>query len=74
MSNSATLWTVAHQVALSMRFSRQDTGVGCHFLLQGVFLTQELSFHLLYFLHWQVNYLALPGNYVPPNSISSDLI
>ena len=33
-----TLWTVAHQVPLSMAFCRQyvsDTGVGCHFLLQG---------------------------------------
>ena len=31
----ATLWTVAHQAPLSMGFSRQNTGVGCHFLLQG---------------------------------------
>ena len=30
----ATLWTVAYQTPLSMGFSRQDTGVGCHFLLQ----------------------------------------
>ena len=29
-----TLWTVAHQAPLSMRFSRQDTGVRCHALLQ----------------------------------------
>ena len=29
-----TLWTVAHQASLSMGFSRQNTGVGCHFLLQ----------------------------------------
>ena len=32
---SATPWTVAHQVPLSMGFSRQELGVGCHFLLQG---------------------------------------
>ena len=28
-----TLWTVACQSLLSMGFSRQNTGVGCHFLL-----------------------------------------
>ena len=26
--------TAAHQAPLSLGFSRQDTGVGCHFLLQ----------------------------------------
>ena len=35
-----TLWTVAFQVPLSMGFSGKNTGVGCHFLLQGIFLTQ----------------------------------
>ena len=34
-------WTVALQAYLSMGFSRQDTGRDCHFLLQGIFLTQE---------------------------------
>ena len=29
-----TPWTVAHQAPPSMGFSRQSTGVGCHFLLQ----------------------------------------
>jgi len=28
-------WTVARQAPLSMEFSRKNTGVGCHFLLQG---------------------------------------
>ena len=36
----ATPWTVAHQAPLSKGFSRQSTGVGCHFLLQGIFPTQ----------------------------------
>ena len=31
----ASPWTVAHQAALSMEFSRQEYGLGCHFLLQG---------------------------------------
>ena len=29
MSDSAALWTVAHQAPLSMGFSKQNTGVGC---------------------------------------------
>ena len=37
-----TPWTVAFQVPLSMGFSRQESGVGCHFLLQEVFPTQGL--------------------------------
>ena len=35
-----TPWTVARQAPLSMDFSSQDTGVGCHFLLQEIFPTQ----------------------------------
>ena len=36
-------WTVSCQAPLSMEFSRQDTGVGCHSLLQGIFQTQKLN-------------------------------
>ena len=39
-------WTVAHQAPLPMEFSRQEYGVGCHFLLQDVFPTQGSNFHL----------------------------
>ena len=35
-------WTVACQAPLSMDFPGRNTGVGCHFLLQGVFLIQGL--------------------------------
>ena len=42
-----TPWTVAHQAPLSMEFFRQEywsgTGVGCYFLLQGIFLIQGLN-------------------------------
>ena len=40
-----------------------NTGVGCHFLLQGIFLTQGLNLCLLHLLHWQVGSLPLvsPG-------------
>ena len=44
----ATLWTVAHQAPLSMGFSSKDTGVGCHFILQGIFLTQGSNPGLLH--------------------------
>ena len=35
--------TVIRQAPLSMEFSRQDSRAGCHALLQGIFLTQELN-------------------------------
>ena len=34
-----TSWTVAHQAPPSMEFLGKSTGVGCHFLLQGIFPT-----------------------------------
>ena len=48
--------TVAHQVPLSMEFSRKEYWVGCHFLLQGIFLTQGLNPHLL---RWRTDSLPL---------------
>ena len=33
-------------------FSGKNTRVGCHFLLKGIFLTQELNLCLLCVLHW----------------------
>ena len=39
----ATPWTVACQAPPSMGFSRQEYWNGCHFLLQGIFLTQGLN-------------------------------
>ena len=40
-------------------FPGKNTGVGCHFLLQGIFPTQESKPSLLCLLHWQVNSLPL---------------
>ena len=37
----------------------KNTGVGCHVLLQGIFLTQGLNLHLLSLLHWQAESLPL---------------
>ena len=36
-----TPWTVAHQALCPWNFPSKNTGVGCHFLLQGIFLTQR---------------------------------
>ena len=47
----ATLLTIACQAPLSMGFSGKNTGVACHFLLQGIFPTQELNKYLMCFLH-----------------------
>ena len=33
----------------------KNTGVGCHTLLQGIFLTQGSNPHLLRLLHWQTS-------------------
>ena len=46
-SNSAIPWTVARQVLCPWNSPGNSTGVGCHFLLQGIFLTQELNVGLL---------------------------
>ena len=57
------LWTAGCQAPLSMRFSRQNTGVGCHALLQGIFSTQGSNPCLLCLLHfrWVLYPLSHPG-------------
>ena len=40
-------WTVACQAPLSRDFPGKNTGVGCHFFLQGIFPTQRSNPHLL---------------------------
>ena len=37
----------------------KNTKVGCHFPLQGIFLTQGSNLHLHLLLHWQVDSLPL---------------
>ena len=44
----ATPWTGARQAPLSMGSPGQDAGVGCHFLLQGIFPTQRSNPGLLH--------------------------
>ena len=50
-----TPWTITHQAPLSMGIL-QERILDCHFLLQGIFLTQRLNMHLPY---WQANSLPL---------------
>ena len=35
----------------------KNTGVGCHFIFQGIFLTQGSNWCLLHLLHWQADSL-----------------
>ena len=55
-----TPWTVACQAPRSWNFPSKYTGVGCHFLLQGIFLTQGLNWSLLWLLHLAVRFFY-PG-------------
>ena len=55
----ATLGTVAVKLFCPWDSPGKNAGVGCHALLQGIFLTQGSNAH---FLHWQASSLPL----VPP--------
>ena len=56
VSRFQLLWLHGRQHACPWLFPGKNTGVGCHFLLQGIFLTQGSN---LCFLYWQVNSLPL---------------
>ena len=49
-------------------FPGKNTGVGCHFLLQGIFQTQGSNLHLLCLLQWQSDSLPLASPRKPPLS------
>ena len=56
---------------LSVGFSRQEIRVVCHFLLQGLFMTQRSNLHLL---HWQADFLPLvPSEWSKFFTIESDV-
>ena len=46
MSDFVTPWTVVCQALCPWDYPGKNTGVGCHFLLQGIFPTQGLNPHL----------------------------
>ena len=52
-------WTVPTRLLCPCKFPGKNTGVGCHFLLQGIFPTQGLNSHLL---NWKAN--SLPQSYL----------
>ena len=60
MSNSLQpFWLQLSRLLCPWNFPGKNTGVGCHFLLQGIFPTQESNNGLLCLLHWQVDALPL---------------
>ena len=67
ISDSATQWTVWPARHLCpWKFPGKNTGEGCHFLLQEIFLTQGLNPCLLCLLHWRVDSLLAepPGKQI----------
>ena len=48
VSDSAASWTVPARLIHPWDFPAKSTGVGCHFLLQGIFLTQGSNLGLLH--------------------------
>ena len=53
-----TPWTAAHQAPLSMDSPGKNTGVDCHAILQGIFLTQGSNLRLLCLLHWRTGFFT----------------
>ena len=48
----------------------KNTGVGCHFLLQGIFPTRDGA-HVLHLLHWQAGSLPLYHLGIPSKGYSA---
>ena len=57
----ATPWAVAARLL----YSSKNTGMGYHFLFQGIFPTQGSKLHLLTLLHWQLDSLPLEPQGMP---------
>ena len=55
----ASPWTEPARLLCAWDFPGKNTAVGCHFLPQGIFLTQGSNLYLLSLLHWQANSLPL---------------
>ena len=71
MSNSFVTprWTVARQLLYPWDFPGKNTGVGCHFLFQGIFLTQGWN---LYLLPWEAD--SFPLNHQESPNLFVNLI
>ena len=55
----ATPWTVSHELLCPWKSPGENTGVGGHSLLQGIFPTQRSNPHVLCLLLWQADSLPL---------------
>ena len=55
----ATPWTIAIRLLSPWNLPGRNTGVGCHFLLQGIVPTQGLNRHLFCLLRWKADSLPL---------------
>ena len=53
MSNSIQAPRLASRLLCPWSFPGKNTEAGCHFLLQGIFLTQGSNLSLWHLLHWQ---------------------
>ena len=56
---SATPWTQPSRLLCPQNFPGKNTGVGCYFLLHGIFLNQGWNPWFLRILHWQVDSFPL---------------
>ena len=70
-----TLWAIVHQASMSTDSPGKNTGVGCHFLLQGILPTQGLNpglphcRQILYLLSHQGNpYLSIANTQISMSS------
>ena len=61
-------WLELTRVLCPWDFPGKNTGVGCHFLLQWIFLTQELKLRLLWILYWQVDSWPAEPSEMPRSS------
>ena len=67
-----TPWAVARQLPLSRRFPSKSTGVGNHFLLQGIFPTQGSKPGLLH-CRWLLYHLSHQGSPLPHYQVMPSL-
>ena len=73
----AAPWLLPIRLLCPWNFPSKNTGAGCHFLLQGIFLTQGSKLQLVYLLYWQMDSLPLappgkPKKYVSLCSVMSN--
>ena len=59
VSDFSNTMDCSHQAPLFMGFSRKNTAVDCHVILQRIFPTQGSNLHLLCLLHWLLHSLPL---------------